>query len=115
MVAKPFAYRGPGRSAPGRAAAPFLKASPRANGPALSPALWLRNPQSAIRNPQSVSGIRNPYQKSVSYFFLQGGYRAFLWWGLFEIRKIRTSVNPYRKSVIHIMNPQIHKIRTVWI
>jgi hypothetical protein len=29
------------------------------------------------RNPQSVSEIRNPYQKSVSYFFLQGGYRAF--------------------------------------
>jgi hypothetical protein len=33
-----------------------------------------RNP---YRNPQSVSEIRNPYQKSVSYFFLQGGYRAF--------------------------------------
>ena len=35
-------------------------------------------PQPAVyRNPQSVSEIRNPYQKSVSYFFLQGGYRAF--------------------------------------
>ena len=104
MAAKPFAKKTRG-GLPGRAAAPFPRASPRANGPALPPALWLRNPQSAIRNPQSVSGIRNPYQKSVSYFFLQGGCRAFLWQGLFAIRKIRTSVNPYLKSVIRIMNP----------
>ena len=109
-ISTPFFYLktksawGPG--APSRRpAAPFPKASPRANGPALPPALWLRNPQSAIRNPQSVSGIRNPYQKSVSYFFLQGGCRAFLWQGLFAIRKTRTSVNPYLKSVIRIMNP----------
>ena len=62
-----------------------------------------RNPQSAIRNPyqESAIRIRNPYR----IYFLQGGYRAFLWQGLFAIRKIRTSVNPYRKSVIRIMNP----------
>jgi hypothetical protein len=77
----------------------------RPGPPAPQPAI--RNPQSAIRirNPQSVSEIRNPYQKSVSYFFLQGSYRAFLWQGFFAIRKIRTSVNPYRKSVIRVMNP----------
>jgi hypothetical protein len=51
----------------------------------------IRNPQSAIRNPHQKSAIRirNPYR----IFFLQGGYRAFLWQGLFEIRKIRT-LNP---------------------
>ncbi len=76
--------RWPGRSAPGRAAAPFPKASPRANGPALPPALWLRNPQSAIRNPQSVSEIRNPYQKSVSYFFSPGRLQ-----GIFMAKLIR--------------------------
>jgi hypothetical protein len=71
-----------------------------APGP-LSPQPEIRNPQSAIRirNPQSVSEIR------IVFFFLQGGYRAFLWQGLFAIRKIRTSVNPYRKSVIRTMNP----------
>ena len=72
----------PGRSAPGRAAAPFPKASPRANGPALPPALWLRNPQSAIRNPQSVSEIRNPYQKSISYFFSPGRLQGIFMAGL---------------------------------
>jgi hypothetical protein len=73
-----------------------------APGP-LAPQPAIRNPQPAIRNPyqESAIRIRNPYR----IFFLQGGYRAFLWQGLFEIRKIRTSVNPYRKSVIHIMNP----------
>jgi hypothetical protein len=69
--------------------------------PALAPQPAIRNPQSAIRirNPQSVSEIR------IVFFFLQGGYRAFLWQGLFAIRKIRTSVNLYRESVIRIMNP----------
>jgi hypothetical protein len=67
-------------------------------------------PGSATRNPycnpQSVSEIHNPYQKSVSFFFLlQGGYRGFLWQGLFAIRKIRTSVNLYRKSAVRAMNP----------
>ena len=73
--------------------------------PCPAPGPLAPQPAIRIRNPQSVSEIRNPYQKSVSYFFLQGSYRAFLWQGFFAIRKIRTSVNPYRKSVIRIMNP----------
>jgi hypothetical protein len=48
----------------------------------LPPALWLRNPQSAIRNPQSVSGIRNPYQKSVLYFFSPGRLQGIFMAGL---------------------------------
>ena len=81
MAAKPFAKKKRG-GLPGRAAAPFPRASPRANGPALPPALWLRNPQSAIRNPQSVSEIRNPYQKSVSYFFSPGRLQGIFMAGL---------------------------------
>jgi hypothetical protein len=64
-------------------------------------------PQPAIR-----IAIRNPYQKSA--IRIRNPYRIFssravtghfLWPGLFAIRKIRTSVNPHRKSVIRIMNP----------
>ena len=85
------------RRFPGRAHGQTALPCPRPSGSAT------RNPQSAIRNPyqESAIRIRNPYR----IFFLQGGYRAFLWQGLFAIRKIRTSVNPYRKSVIRIMNP----------
>ena len=88
------------RRFPGRVHGQTALSCPRPSGSAT------RNPQSAIRNPyqESAIRIRNPYR----LFFLQGGYRAFLWQGLFAIRKIRTSVNPYRKSVIRIksVSPQ---------
>jgi hypothetical protein len=77
---------------------------PRATAPARPGPLA---PQPAIR-----IAIRNPYQKpairirnSVSYFFSRAVTGNFLWPGLFAIRKIRTSVNPYHKSVIRIMSP----------
>lgn len=101
MVAKRFARGGlrlaeRRRRFPGRVHGQTALPCPRPSGSAT------RNPQSAIRNPyqESAIRIRNPCR----IFFLQGGYRA-LWQGLFAIRKIRTSVNPYRKSVIRIMNP----------
>jgi hypothetical protein len=96
MAAKPFALYNRGglrlaerrRRFPGRVHGQKALPCPRPSGSAT------RNPQSAIRNLQSVSGIRNPYQESAirirnpyRIFFLQGGYRAFLWQGLFEIRK----------------------------
>jgi hypothetical protein len=106
MAAKPFALYNRGglrlaerrRRFPRRVRGQTALPCPRPSGSAT------RNPQSQsairIRNPQSVSEIR------IVFFFLQGGYKAFLWQGLFAIRKIRTSVNPCRKSVIRIMNLQ---------
>ena len=64
------------RRFPGRVHGQTALPCPRPSGSAT------RNPQSAIRNPQSVSGIRNPYQKSVSYFFPPGRLQGIFMAGL---------------------------------
>jgi hypothetical protein len=84
----PHGAKTPGPVAP---SSPPLPAHPACSRPLA--------PQPAIR---IAIRIRNPYRMFFSARAVTG---HFLWPGLFAIRKIRTFVNSYRKSVIRIMNP----------